>query len=153
MPADRDGAEGIVDTEAPGRGNMRVERQHSLRIKGDPQLTGCVDQLDIFRAQIIAHPKAESLHRTGMTLQDPCAVRVISVENAGPALAEKKALTVKVIFKISVLIGADMIRGKVCKNPQVKNESCGPVKHQGLGGDLHDDCLHTAVRHLAEASL
>jgi hypothetical protein len=109
MSADRNRAQGVIDTETPGRGNMCVEGNGSLCVKGDPQLSGSVDQLDVFRTQIVVLSKAEGLHSTGVAFQDPAAIWIISVENTRPALPEEKALTMQIIFKISMFIRTDMI--------------------------------------------
>ena len=153
VPADRYGAQGIIDTEFAGSRHMGMEREKPLCIKCDAQFAGGVDQTDVFRPQVTVFPQAEGLHRTSVALQDLFEVRVVPVEDPGPALTEQPALAMEVVLKILVLIGSDMVRGKIGKDPQIKDKAARPVEHEGLGRDLHDNCLHTAVRHIPEGFL
>ena len=110
MPADGDGTESVVDAETARGRNMCMETDRSFGVKGDPQLSGCVDQLNGFSAQIILLSQTECLHLAGMSLQDPGTPGVVSVEDPDLTLTEQKALAVQIILEVSVFIGTDMVR-------------------------------------------
>ena len=80
-------------------------------------------------------------------------MRVVGVENAGPALPEEQALAVQIILEILMLGGADVVRLEVREHPDLKGDAVGAVQHQGLGGDLHDRAVHARFDHFPQIFL
>ena len=52
-----------------------------------------------------------------------------------------------------MLIGPDVIRLNIGKNPDLKGESRRPVQHQPLGGNLHHGTVAARVQHFPEILL
>ena len=148
MPADGNGAKGIVYTESAGRGHLSLKVHQAADPEGYAQFTGLVDQGQVLCPQVILRAQSETLYRAGMAFQYFVRVFVIAVDDTDPALLEEQALTLLIILEILMLSGTDMIGGEIGKDTIVKDKALGPVQHQGLGRDLHNDRLNARVRHI-----
>ena len=130
--ADGNGGERIVDAEPSRRRHLAGELHLSLRVKPDAELSGLFNQLQILRVEIILPSEAVALRPAGTALQNAVYIRIVSVDNAQPALAEQKALAVQIFLKVRMLIGADVILRKVGEHTDVKQNSCRAVQLQCL---------------------
>ena len=153
VSADGDRAQRVIDAEFSGCRHLRMEVQKSLYIEGDAQLSVLFNKLQILRVQVSRSAQSVSLHAAGVAVHDLSAVLVIHVENADSALPEEKALAGQIFIKVLVLLGTYVVRRQIGENPEVEQKSLRAVHLQGLGGDLHDNCLHSGVRHVPERLL
>ena len=62
--------------------------------------------------------------------------------------AEKKGLAGLIVFKIGMLIGADMIGREIGKGAGIKANTVNAGQLQCLRGDLHNDDLYAVVDHI-----
>ena len=127
MPADGNGAKGVVYAESAGRGHLGRKVHQAADPEGYAQLAGLMDQGQVFRPQVIPRPQSKAFYRAGMTFQYFIRVFVIAVDDADPALLEEQALAILVVLEVFMLAGPYMVGRKVGKDPVVKNEALGPV--------------------------
>ena len=147
MPADGNGRERIIDGEFARRRNLRADMDQSLGIKGDPEFSGNMDQLQIIGVQVIAGTEPESLDLAGMAFQDLLHMGIIAIENTDFALLEQKALAMQILLKAGMLIRPDMVGRQIRKQSYIVENASRSVHHKGLGGHLHNDCLCSGIRH------
>ena len=153
VPADSDRAQSVIDTEPPGRRDLRVEIEQSLHVKSHPEFAGLFDQLQVVCIQIRLRTQAVSFHTAGAAVEDPLVVRVVCVDDPHAALPEQKALAAKIIIEILVLRRADVIGRQIGEYAQIEDKSLRSVQHEGLRGYFHDDRLYACVRHIPESLL
>ena len=123
MAAYCNSCQGIVNTELSWKIDLYREIHQSLYIIGNAQGSFSCDKPCIFRPQICFFRKTKGFRLAGMSLQDPFQMGIISIKNSHFALSEQHALAVKIIIKILVLVGADMIRLNICKDTNIKSKA------------------------------
>ena len=90
---------------------------------------------------------------TGMPFHHRIRMGVILIHNSKPALLKQKPFTCQIFLEICMLIGADMIRLQVGKNPDLKGKPLGSVKLKPLRRHFHHNNIAALFLHLPEILL
>ena len=113
----------------------------------DAKLTGFFHQLQIGRAQIGLFIQTVSTNLADMIFDRTFKSRIVTVDQPEPALAEQQGFTIEIFFHRSMLVGTDMICGKVRKYADIISKSGDTVKLQPLRGNLHDAIFAACLDH------
>ena len=156
MTADGDGCQRVVNAE-PARHidlGVKIHRPAGRRpvlaagyMESHAQLPVHIRELQVRGADVAAFVQAVGFQAAGVTFRHLLPVGVIPVHNAHPALFKQKSLTVQIVLKAGMLVGADVIRLDVCKNAEVEHKALASMLHQRLGGYLHHHRVAALLHH------
>ena len=156
MTADGDGCQRVVNAEAARHIDLgvKIHRPAGRRpvlaagyMESHAQLPVHIRESQVRGADVAAFVQAVGFQAAGVTFRHLPPVGVIPVHNAHPALFKQKSLTMQIVLKAGMLVGADVIRLDVCKNAEIEHKTLASVLHQRLGGYLHHHRVAALLHH------
>lgn len=136
--ARRDGAQGVIDVELAGDGDIRGKIQLACDGEAHAEKTRCGNEFFPMRNKIGRFIVAVGNNIAGMIFDDAGIIRVIDIDDAGAAHAEQHTFARHVLCHIFMLCAADVILGEIREEAELKCEACNAVIFKTDGRDLHN---------------
>ena len=153
MTADRDRSQRIIHAERSRNVDLHIKIHQPRHMIGNAEISRSADKSGIHRPQIIFLLKSKRLHFAGCLFEHIFKPRIVSVGDSKLTLFEQQSLTAFVIFKIRMLVRADVVFSQIGENPDLKRNAGCPVQHQPLRGYFHHNRVTSGFHHLGKIFL